>query len=457
MSLPLTPVPKPKTSCVFHVVVKTRGIYAPMASVMEMPPDEESWSDVNGIWVADRTHLIYQFLAKKDPKSRCKLQAEVDLAIEQNTEHPCWFRDGAEKISNGPNTVLPGIREKAMQAPESIRYPYTTFGITNCLEGHGTPGVEGDDVFFAMKPHFWTRHSLKSFIEADSKYTMIVFDITDLNNIAYLVLARTRDGRCELTMKDYCGYEHGEAGTMASVVSLFDRIPVIESEMVQLFLGINYLNQSVTVPDATTISSIFMRYKWLMFDPIHNTTTVDDVFGGDVRLASIAELTCEEITEVVKAASNLVSLSISSKALQHATNKELDLLVRALDTQLSSLAVVYIAEPVIPPGKYMLGAFQQSVMAQARFFERVRRHRGNALLKIVLGSSMYSLTMNEELAESLAASVYKVMLDKALEHPEWTQEHSIIGRDAPALWRGTGKTKIEGPGTRFVAWQPRVD
>ncbi|KAM3554268.1 hypothetical protein ARSEF4850_006541 [Beauveria asiatica] len=439
MSLPLTPVPKPKTSCVFHVVAKARGIYGPITSVMEMPPDEESWSDVNGIWVADRSHLIYQFLAKKDPKSRCKLQAEVDLAIEQNTQHPCWFRDGAEKISNGPNTVLPDIRAKAMQAPESIRYPYTTFGITNCLEGHGTPGVEGDDVFFAMKPHFWTRHSLKSFIEVDSKYTMIVFDITDLNNIAYIVLAWTRGGRCELTMEDYCGYEHGEAGTMASVVSLFDRIPVIQSGMAQMFLEIDYLSQLVTVPDALTISSIFMRHKSSMFDPLRNRGTVDDVFGGDVRLASIAKLTCTEITEVVKAASNLVSLSISSKALQLATIKELDFLVRALETQLSSLAVVYIAEPVMPPGKYMLGAFLQSVVAQAQFLDRARR-RSDALWKKVLGSSMYSLTMNKELGQSVEDSVYKVMVAKASKHPEWTQEHSIIGRDAPALWRGTGTT-----------------
>ncbi|OAA35495.1 hypothetical protein BBO_08719 [Beauveria brongniartii RCEF 3172] len=401
-----TPSEKSKTSYVFHVVAKARRIYGPVATMIEMPPDEESWSDVSGLWVADRSRLIYKFLANKNPKSRCKLQAEVDLAIEQNNQHPCWFREDAEELSAGPNTVTPRMRAKALQDIKSMWYPYTTCGINNCLKGPGTPGVDGDNVSLPTKPGFWTPGSLKTFIDQDSNYTIVVFDITDLNNIAYNVLVCIGGRRIRATMKWYCEYELEGSSASNPVISFFDGIPEIKPEILQMFLENETLYQFVTIPEVSTLSSIFERHRSSILDG----KTVDDIFGDDVRLASIANLTCRDIIKVVQLASKVVSLSISFEALCGVKIADLDSLVTAL-AMLPSLAVVYIVERVFIPGKHVLPVFMQSVTVQAFFFQRVRL-QSEELWKKVQGSSMYFWRMNDQLRVSFHGEICQTMEDK---------------------------------------------
>ncbi|KAM3508320.1 hypothetical protein MY11210_006789 [Beauveria gryllotalpidicola] len=372
------PSTKPETSYVFQVVVKVNGIYCPISIVTELPPEDKYWLWADRLWIADRARLMYQFLSNKDPAARFKLQAEVDLAIEENTQYPFWFRNGEKQLCEGPHIVDATTSSLAMRDPESIWYPYTTLGIVNCIPRRIVPG--GDDESVRIQHVWWTQNSLRTVIENDAKYTIVVFDITDLDNISLAVLSNPSGNNRQVeTMNEHC-MVLPDAGRHPVTTSLA-HVPRPGSDILQ--------------------------------------QTMDRIFQDDVRLASIAELNCKDLIKAVLSAPKVVRLSFSSTVLRYGTDlADIEYLMIVL-SRLEKLEAVYITDPVGIPGGDLRGTLElaRSAADQGLFFAKVLCVSKKLWWKLH-ASSMYSWRLSTMLYNCMDEVHAKMVTDRVYGTPE---------------------------------------
>ncbi|KAM3500780.1 hypothetical protein MY10362_006118 [Beauveria mimosiformis] len=407
---------RPESNWGFMVVVKDYDVYCPLAILNEMPPTDDDWTWVHKLWVADTACHMYEFLANKDPEARCKLQAEIDLALERHQQTRLWFRVNEKAIGDEPNLVEETQRQRKLKDPVSICHPYITLGMKKCIFRQVPPG-NGNETFFEESA-FWTQDSVKTTFGESSKFSIVVFDVTDPNNVALAVIDHPPGCRRRVaTMEQHCESEiHEFKDDYLPVIEALAKIPHIKDEdILQL------------VWDSKTLRAWARSYKYsrpykpqsdrLLDDEICRALKTDKDASAvyNLSLAKATRLTLVQLVNglsIWPASPAVGTLSFPDRLLTEGSVDQRDKLIDVL-ANMHKLEAVYITDvPQVPTswGK-MADSLVRGARAQAEFFELALR-TNRALWKKVHGSSMLSWQLSPRL---------KNIMNK--EHAEILKEH----------------------------------
>ncbi|KAM3428740.1 hypothetical protein MY4824_008651 [Beauveria thailandica] len=442
---------------VFQVVTKVDGLYVPVSIVSEMPLDENFRLGKSKRSAAQCMSLIYDFLSRLDPAARCRLEAEKASVKAMTCQRQFWFRDEETDISEGPETSSDRI--SAWQDLRRTANPYTTYGILECLGETFPEGMKRDEIVLRTLP-FWAGNSLTAVTPYDSDFTIVVFDITDLDNVSLAVSDVPPD--CKIrrmaTMQEHCATELMDSGVgEREVVRRLDNIPRIEDgDFFQLVLTAKELKhwatnegliQKRTPSEETKARKGLTKYNNAVefdnlvlaqyfphdcnlesFFELHISELTNDevagkimswLFRGNLSLVGVRNLTIGQLLCGLKFQSTSAvrcTLSFSAQILIDSTPDQREELIAALKKL--DLETVFIADPPVVPTNTAEFERQliQSAEAQARFFEEIRSQepllQEEPLWDKVHGSSMWAWRLKPLLEESMGKQEAGLLKEK---------------------------------------------
>ncbi|KAK8147244.1 hypothetical protein G3M48_001942 [Beauveria asiatica] len=451
---------------VFQVVTKVEGLYVPVSIVSEMPLGKDFWLGKSKQQVAQCTGRILSFLLRVDPAARCRLEAEKASVKAMRYQRRFWFRDEETDISKGPETSSDRIR--AWQDLKRTANPYTTYGILECLGETFPEEMKRDEIVLRTLP-FWAGNSLTAVTPYDSDFTIVVFDITDLDHVSWTVIdmppgskirrMATMLEHCATEFKDYDIYER-------EVVHRLGNVPCIEDEdILQLVWTTKDLKywakyegqiQKRATREQSRARKALKRYKNALdfnstvlarffphdcnlesyFEFQVSNITNDEVAGkimswlfrGNLSLVAVRNLTIGQLLCGLKFQSTSparCTLSFSAQILIQSTPDQRKELIAALMTQ--NLETVFIADPPVAPAHTQ--EFQrlliQSAEAQARFFGEIRSQK--SLWEKVHGTSMWAWKLYPLLEDSMGKQEAGLLKEKVDAFFNQMQKPSIFG------------------------------
>ncbi|KAM3525321.1 hypothetical protein MY4038_007366 [Beauveria bassiana] len=403
---------RPATIWAFVVVAKSQNIYCPVSVMTEMPTKDEDWTWVGKLWVADTVHHMYNFLTKKDAESRCKLEADMISAIEKNNQERLWFRNYRNDIKGKPKLVSEIERKDKLRDLATICHPYTTFGMKECIFRE-VPSGHGNKTLFKNKAR-WAQDSLRTTFAASSDSSIVVFDITDLDNVALAVLDRARDGtRRVATIKEHCEDEINRfKDDYRPVMEALVKVPFIhDKDISQLLTDTADLRDQIICKQgyASLPTQVPDRMKCEL-DRARACAAVKGTTLYNLTLTDSTVLTMDTFTRGLMTwpqSPAISTLSFPDRLLLDSDGEETpsfykrEALINVL-RKMDQLKVVYITESPGIPSVTMNDHLpaKQHALAQGNFFEQVR-HMDTTLADKVSGSSMYSWKLSPMLQENL--------------------------------------------------------
>ncbi|ATY65400.1 hypothetical protein A9K55_001272 [Cordyceps militaris] len=180
----LRPSLAPRREVLFYIVATIHCTLCPLAVVSQTPPADEHWMFLTKHFLVGKAARVHRFLSA--PAHRCALEAERAAARHYYTH--CCAADDARGWHPPPGLLTAEQRATHLRNPLVGLFPYTAHGLLDCVARRGDDTECGATLATATR--YWSPlHPDTSYEYASMAHDAIVFDMTDLDDIRYAVLA----------------------------------------------------------------------------------------------------------------------------------------------------------------------------------------------------------------------------------------------------------------------------